>query len=366
MNSDRVPTYRIPVLGVEQPIGGFFIGVLPAKILREITYSDIRRLENRSVETYTGIERPISPQRVAEIKQYIKSVDATFPNSIIVAVKRTDVVDARDGFLTLRLHNKAAKIIDGQHRLAGFDSLDGDGNNFEMVVAIFVEMDVEDQAMVFATINLKQTKVSRSLVYDLFELTKTRSPQKTCHDLAKTLNSDEGSPFYHRIKLLGRSLDIYEGTLTQGTFVKYLLPKISSQPDIDRDILKRKLNVSVDQQDINRGQIFREYFARNEDWAILKVMRNYFSAIATSFPSEWADPDNPLPRAIGYGACMKVLNGLYAKGREEKELTQLFFETFLARAKGRLRLSFDDYPANAGGEHRLAKDLFDLMGLSEN
>ena len=80
-------------------------------------------------------------------------------------------------FLKIRAHEKAASIIDGQHRLAGFTDLNS--RDFELIVSIFIDLPVEDQAMLFATINLKQTKVSPSLVYDLFEETKLRSPQKT-------------------------------------------------------------------------------------------------------------------------------------------------------------------------------------------
>jgi hypothetical protein len=39
-------------------------------------------------------------------------------------------------------------------------------------------------------------------VYDLTELAKTRSPHKTCHDVAVVLDNESSSPFYQRIKRL--------------------------------------------------------------------------------------------------------------------------------------------------------------------
>ena len=79
-------------------------------------------------------------------------------------------------------------------------------------------MDIQDQAMVFATINLKQTKVNKSLAFDLYEFTKTRSPQRTCHDIARFLNYKKKSPFESRIKMLGVGRWPTE-TITQATFV---------------------------------------------------------------------------------------------------------------------------------------------------
>ncbi len=50
------------------------------------------------------------------------------------------------------------------------------------------------QANIFSTVNLSQTKVNRSLAYDLFALAASRSPQKTCHDIAVALDRGKNSP----------------------------------------------------------------------------------------------------------------------------------------------------------------------------
>ena len=75
--------------------------------------------------------------------------------------------------------------------------------SFEVNVAIFIGVDIADQAAIFSTVNLAQTKVNRSLVYDLFEYSKTRSPEKTCHDVAVLLDRVPESPFFEKIKRLG-------------------------------------------------------------------------------------------------------------------------------------------------------------------
>ncbi|WP_168796869.1 hypothetical protein [Phaeovulum veldkampii] len=45
--------------------------------------------------------------------------------------------------------------------------------------------------------------MSRSLVYELEDLSNARSPFKTCHNIAVALDGLQTSPFYKRIKRLG-------------------------------------------------------------------------------------------------------------------------------------------------------------------
>ncbi|MCI0617093.1 DGQHR domain-containing protein, partial [bacterium] len=223
---------------IQQPIGVFYVGAIDCFDLIEISYRDVRRISERDVETYLGIQRPLSQTRLHELQQYVNTVDATFPTNVIIAVSSEYAkYDAKASTMTILKDKNVAKIIDGQHRIAGLENFTGE--RFQITVIIFVDMDIEDQAMVFATINLKQTKVSKSLAYDLYEFAKARSPQKTCHNIAKLLNYREGSPFKNKIKILGTATGEPSETLTQATFVDKLMQYISDEPMRDRDLLKR-------------------------------------------------------------------------------------------------------------------------------
>lgn len=355
-------TYTILGRFLTQPIGEFFVGVIPARVLREIAREDIRRLEEKSARMHVGLERPISEGRVREIKKYIATVDATFPNSIIVVIDSKDVVqiDKNQGSIIIRRHEKVAKLIDGLHRLAGFDQSNWD--RFELIVSVFFDLNEEDQALVFSTINLKQTKVTKSLVYDLFDLATTPSPYKTCHEIAKALNHDESSPFYRRIKLLGtnpRWQDevVYKGVLTQGTFVERLLHLLTRDPVTDRDKMKRGEPIDRPKNELEMGLVFRQFLANQQDDAILKIMLNYFRAVQEVFPSEWQDLNNPLSRTIGYGALMTLLTDLSKIGVRQNSLAESFFKTYLKKAEGRLQLNFAKYSPSGRGESELYNDL---------
>ncbi len=192
----------INCLEIEQPIGKFYIGVMDAKDLFSISYADVRRISKRDVEQYLGIQRPLSPKRVKEISNYVNTVDATFPTGVILSIESEYVKKYDEVAKQMYIDNKpeVAKIIDGQHRIAGLENFTRD--NFQINVVIFIDMDIEDQAMVFATINLAQTKVNKSLVYDLYEYTHHRSPTKTCHNIARLLNSKKDSPLFGELKYL--------------------------------------------------------------------------------------------------------------------------------------------------------------------
>jgi DGQHR domain-containing protein len=350
-------TVSIHILPVSQPIGDFYVGIIEADDLRAIAFADTRRQKGREIELFTGIQRELSEKRRKEINQYIRSFDASFPNSFIIEVKSEDVLREKEGVVEIRKHERAARIIDGQHRLAGFDETNSKG--FQLIVSLFIDLPLEQQAMLFATINLKQTRVNESLVYDLFEETRMRSPQKTAHDVAKSLNRDSESPFFHQIKPLGKRLDEYAGRLSQATFVKRFMPHICDNPDEVRDAIRRGDSPKPDDSR-NRERVFWRFFCEEQDWAIQKALKNYFSAVADVFPSDWHSQDSPLGRTIGFSALMRLLGDLAKKGlsaKPEPRLDQNFFLDFFTRAKSLSPFTFDAYSPSGSGESKLYNDL---------
>src|SRR5579863_9650796 len=156
---------------ITQPIGTFYIGVINSVDLLRISFADRRviRDEGREIEVVSGIQRQLSDKRVDELRKYVRNVDASFPTAVILAAKSEDAVfDAKTSTIRIRNDGEVAKIIDGQHRIEGLVNYQGE-ERFELNVTLFIDMDMEDQAILFSTINLKQTPVSKSLAYDLFD-----------------------------------------------------------------------------------------------------------------------------------------------------------------------------------------------------
>lgn len=325
-------------LKVSQPIGEFYCCVMKAKELYEISYSDVRRMESEQkdddFESYLGIQRELNSARVKKISEYIKSVDATFPNSIIVAVDGK-YVSLDDGIFSIKYKSKdkgkIAKILDGQHRLAGFEKTDfcfisqsNEKKDFEVLVTIFVEADLHTQSQVFTMVNQNQTKVNKSLVYDLESLALARNPSKTAHQIAVLLNSKAGSPFYKRIKRLGvKTPGVSTELITQAAFVDNIVKwTISKQPGLDRDILlgRKKNFIGIknktlpdNNEDSYRKLPFRKSFIEDKDSIIAMNIYNYFSAVEEKWPESWSykNRTSVLNKTVGFISLIRVLRDIY-------------------------------------------------------
>lgn len=213
---------------------------------------------------------------------------------------------------------RIARILDGQHRIAGF--LDDDENyaldfmqdrNFDMSVSIFIGADIPEQANIFATVNLMQTKVNRSLVYDLKGLSKSRSPQKSCHAIAVALDQSEDSPFSKRIKRLGVvTPGRVSETLTQAAFVEALVVFISANPLDDRNRQLEGHKPKLGGDEVLTKHPFRKFYLDEDDVAITEILYNYFDAVRSKWPSAWNSvtaKGNLLPRSNAFKALMRYL-----------------------------------------------------------
>jgi DGQHR domain-containing protein len=301
-----------PCIEITQPIGVFYIGVMESDDLIRISLADRGKInsDTRELEVVSGLLRPLLREEVRELRQYVYNVDASFPTAIILALSSEDAVyDKETSTITVRDDDNVAKIIDGQHRIEGLIGYDKPG--FQLNVTLFIDMDMEDQAIVFSTINLKQAVVSKSVVFDLFDYAKTRSPQKTSHHIARLLNARESSPFYRKIMILGTATGKATESLTQAAFIKPLMGYISTNPMADRDQLKRgkKLPLAEPAEVRVKKVVFRNLFIEERDAEIAKIMWNYFKAVEQRWPDAWTvrQPGLILNRTTGYGALMKFL-----------------------------------------------------------
>src|SRR5262249_18287802 len=143
---------------------------------------------------------------------------------------------------------------------------------------------------------------------------KTRSPEKTCHEIVVALDKLEESPFYNQIKRLGvRTENRFGETLSQATIVKGLLPYISKDPLLDRDAGKRYGFWEPALASANSKRIFYEFFRRDEDEKILRIVINYFSAVRDRWPQAWqgTGKGNIIKRTNGFNGFVRFLRPAY-------------------------------------------------------
>ena len=335
---------------VQQPIGIFYLCSIPATFLLKVVKATSRSQDERAVQ------RDKSPGRIKDIGSYCSDPDAVFPTPIVISVSSEDVILDEDKRVIVIPTDRGVvgNVIDGQHRLWGIESSDHP-ELFTLPTVLMFDLTVSEQAYVFSTINSNQRKVDPSLIYDLFDVSIYRSPYKTVHEIARVMNSNPSSPFYNRLKMLGRKTSNQEkAILSQGTFGKSILKLISKKPEEDTRFLKSNLKLKDDDK-----LPFRYFFIERKDEVIIKILFNCFNALKEVFPSEWESPaDNILWKTTGFGAVIYSLPNLCRKGFRENELTKTFFVMCFTAFKkelqnNKIELTSKSFPG--GGEQNQKK-----------
>ena len=217
---------KLPAIRVVQPLGEFYAVALSARALQKITYVDPTRIAKADRKRFfyqlLGAQRLSSIPRAKQIARYINTVEAAFPNSVILAANyisngilqedpnvRWKIKPSVDGCYQLEIptDTQMASVVDGQHRLLGFNFCREDRKDMELLCAVYMDLPHAYQAYLFATININQRKVDKSLAYEQFgynldeEDRRGWSPDKLAVFLTRKLNLDPESPFNRHIKI---------------------------------------------------------------------------------------------------------------------------------------------------------------------
>jgi len=347
---------QLKYMVIKQPIGTFYYSTMNANLLGKLV-----NVTPRSADP-NAIQREESRDRINEISKYCSDPDATFPTPIIISVYDSTNVRITENFIEIEDIQRIGEVIDGQHRLKGILK-SNKAEMFDLPIVLLFDLTEEEKAYIFSIINSKQTKVSMSLIYDLFALSRYRSPQKTAHEIARVLNKSSESPFYNRLKMLGNKENYQEiATLSQGTFVKHFIDLLSKDPD--EDLRKSKNDARL--SDIPSLPL-RQYFINNEDEVILKIVLNLFNALKETFSELWETPnENILWKTTGYVAVIKSFNEIYRIGDSRNDLSKEFFIECFTKFKNQLinmnlDLTSKSFPSNAQQQSRLSKILLDSV-----
>lgn len=308
-----------------QPGGSFYATTINA--LDIINRLEIRR---RSSNFDSGIQRDDDKKRVKEIESYLQKPEAIIPTPIIVSAFPGAVQVETERLTISDKEEIIGHILDGQHRILGLRTLAATApaqlKQIELLIVFVFEIDIYSEATIFSTINSNQKQVSKSLIYDLFSLDPNRSKPRVCHEIVKSLNDDYDSPFYRKIKILGKKVEETE-TLSQAAFIDQLLKAINAT-----------------------NSEIGKFYESNEDWAIRKVITNIFNAINSALESSDHNyPKDFFYRTSGYGGVIQSINELINAGKKKNTVSKEYFnEVFLAYLR-----KFPSPPAGTGNSAML-------------
>jgi DNA phosphorothioation-associated DGQHR protein 1 len=391
----------VPALRAQQPLGEFYVVILPASVLLEITYSDPLRFLGSSPHgdyDLRGHQRQLGTDRLKDIGRYIDTVEAAFPNTIILAANYLESgelvdndeerwhIDSSKGNANPRLiipgSKKITAIVDGQHRLYGFNyAKKREHLDMPLVCSVFLDLPNPFQAYLFATINYNQKPVDKSQSYELYgynlelEDANAWSPEKLAVFLCRKLNTEDGSPFKGHI-IIAAQIDAElefaalerktTWAVSTATIVEGLLRLYSSNPRRDRDLMHRKAidkgrerSLLVDTKD---GSPLRDFYLSENDLLIYTVTKNYFSAVSELLWNE--NRRSYIQKTVGIQALFDILRKICRKAVESKKISKKYFSDKLADLH-LIDFSSDFFQASGTGRQRIRNTIELSLGLAD-
>jgi DGQHR domain-containing protein len=374
MNPKFSEEIEIPIMPVKQNIGEFYIGKAKASDVVKICYAPIRRMiVDDQLDKYIGMQRELNPARMKELVSFVKTSDASFPNSIILAVN-PDYYRIEDNKMFIKIDHNSCNIIDGQHRLAGFEP--GYNKDFELILTLFPDLSMEYQSYIFSIINTRSTRINPSLAQDLYEFSQLETPEKVAHRIARMFNITKNNPWFQKIKILGKSEKDSDAILSQSSFCKKITDLISTRQEsyTIRDKLKnnnnnRKALIKQFEKERSNKFVLWEKYCNEEDKYIYDLLKNYFAAVASTFKNEWGSDKSILTKTTGYNAIMEVLKIILQKDGLPYDLEMSKFSELFAKAKasGKIEpLISKNYNPGGQGERNLKNHILEGMGYAKN
>jgi DNA phosphorothioation-associated DGQHR protein 1 len=383
---------RLRAVKVSQPMGDFYAVSMTARQLREVIFIEPTRIESVVKKSFwyrlTGNQRGSSPSRTRDIGAYINTVESAFPNSIILAGNYDDTgkliedeanrwrieTDDCGEYLIIPSPRRVASVVDGQHRILGFDHCAEDRRDMGLLCSVYIDLPQAYQAYLFATININQRKVDKSLAYEQFgynlddEDQESWAPDKLAVFFTRRLNLNPDSPLYSHIKIAPLDSDLIfpqtdEKTwqISTASIVEGILCLISSKPKADRDKLHEKpLNERNRTLLPNDGSPFRELYLATNDERLWDIVLKYLK-LAEKHLWASASERSYIRKTVGIQALFDVLKYV-AVGTDDAGLESILNETL--RKARTLDFGKDFFQASGKGRVRIKNCILLKAGLT--
>lgn len=385
---------RLPAIKVSQPLGDFFVISLDAATLQKVTFLDPTRIASYDRKAFwynlLGAQRPSSKSRAKQIAKYIDTVEAAFPNSIILAANYVDYGELQEDEekrwrieqkskttyeLTIPTPEPMASVVDGQHRLLGFEHCDPQRKNMELLCAVYMDLPHAYQAYLFATININQRRVNKSLAYEQFgynldsEKKESWSPDKLAVFFTRRLNLDPQSPFYRHIKIAPMNAEslfaeeaLPDWQVSTACVVEGIAKLLSQAPKRDGDRLHKEPTNSRVRSVLTQGAApLRSLYLENRDDRIYEIIEDYFSAVREKL---WGGVSvkSYIKKTVGVQALFDVFGSIIQNARGQETLTR---ESFLAEMEKCAKIDFSDsfFQASGTGRTRIRNCLELRLGI---
>ncbi len=345
---------KYKVIEVEQPLSTFYVFKISAYELLQLVESEPYYISlDGSKLRGTGVQRQFDPERGREIANFLRSTESALPNSIIIAgntkfheeskqweIKKQNNNNCEEHYLEIPEMSVNGKVIDGQHRLFSFKNLtEDDQKKYELLCTLYLDLPNPYQAYIFATINMNQRKVNKSLAYELYgydlndDESDKWSPEKLAVFLTRKLNTDEESVFKGHILLAANNDEILEQlsisksgkwAISTAAVVEGILSLITSNAKRDRDELQMRVEKErsrIGLSSLKSSVPLRKYYIENNDLLIYTILLNFFKA---SYEQLY-QANGILFKTVGIQVQFAVLKKILQKLEQDKDISIDYF-----------------------------------------
>jgi DGQHR domain-containing protein len=277
---DKEFDLRLPALEIQQgPRKVLYSFAIDGKLLPAFT--TISRIGRSNGKQVHGYQRPEVLSHIAEIRNYIESVNPMIPNAIVIAFDdrvqfepATEVdrlVDyTRAGVITVPVapnlpdHEKPGWVVDGQQRIAAIR--EASVERFPVCVIGFMASSDREQREQFILVNSTKP-LPKGLIYELLPATEARLPtllqrRRFPAYLLDRLNYDEDSPLKEMVRT----------------------------PTTTRGVIKDNSLLKMLENSLSDGVLYRfrdPVTGEGDEDQILSVLKAFWGATSSVFKNAW-------------------------------------------------------------------------------
>lgn len=183
-----------PALRLKQNEHVFYFATIPVDSLFASCF-----VARRDEDSLAGFQRALNESRAKDIAKYLASGDGSIPSNIVLSAQ--DVAnfryDRRGKLISFTPANKAFLVLDGQHRLWGYEKCK---IRHRVPVAIYEDLSRSAEAKLFIDINTTQRGVPAALLLDIKQVAQIETNiEQTLRSIFDQLNKDSESPLVGKL-----------------------------------------------------------------------------------------------------------------------------------------------------------------------
>lgn len=280
-----------------------------------------------SSESSNEYQRPVKPERIKAIKEYIKKAifdegnrfPVIFPTAMLLACDFEDIPEMCERGKDVYMNDpEVFYIVDGQHRLKSMQKLYDEAcesllinednkkirdflDVFEFNCTILFNLDMWEQGQVFIDVNFNQKSVNRSLFYEIYGMDYYDRKDKRdfillSHLMVKAMNERNISPLKGFVKMLGNG----KGLFSQACLAEAIIIHMSSPNGI--------------------WYIDKDY----DSYKFMTIeLLSFYQAVKDVFPDMWPTGNPPKHRSIickttGIQAMVRLMGCLHKENMADE------------------------------------------------